>query len=158
MCIIWFGCPSSYSFTIYLLFISPQISGDFSNVQDALYNATSRLRDNLFASTQNSAGIRNISVSCDTSPYGRLGDSVSLGGQPTIGISHTMNKHISSQSIDYLGHSRSLDSPLPGLWTPPVNFFSVLAGLALQFFPYQIIFYFRQFPEALMMLAGDQLL
>ncbi|KAK7302582.1 hypothetical protein RJT34_13474 [Clitoria ternatea] len=54
-----------------------QISGEFSNVQDALYNATGRLRDNLFVSTQNGAGIRGLSsIEVDTSPYGRLRDVV----------------------------------------------------------------------------------
>ncbi|WJX22081.1 hypothetical protein P8452_11423 [Trifolium repens] len=61
-----------------------QISGEFSNVQDALYNATGRLRDNLFGGTQNSAGTSSLSsVRADTSPYGRLRD-VPLGGQSSL--------------------------------------------------------------------------
>ena len=61
-----------------------QISGEFSNVQEALYNATGRLRDNLFGGTQNSAGIRSLSlVRSDTSPYGMLRD-VPLGGQSSL--------------------------------------------------------------------------
>ncbi|XP_050880384.1 KH domain-containing protein HEN4 [Lathyrus oleraceus] len=61
-----------------------QISGEFSSVQDALYNATGRLRDNLFGGTQNSAGTRSLSyVQADTSPYGRLRD-VPLGGQSSL--------------------------------------------------------------------------
>ncbi|XP_061358348.1 KH domain-containing protein HEN4-like [Gastrolobium bilobum] len=39
-----------------------QISGELSNVQDALYNATGRLRDHLFSSTQNSAGSLSQSI------------------------------------------------------------------------------------------------
>jgi poly(rC)-binding protein 2/3/4 len=53
-------------------------------VQDALYNATGRLRGNLFGSTQNSVGTSSLSsVRADTSPYGRLRD-VPLGGQSSL--------------------------------------------------------------------------
>jgi len=53
-------------------------------VQDALYNATGRLRDNLFGGTQNNAGTRSLSsVQSDTSPYGRLRD-VPLGSQSSL--------------------------------------------------------------------------
>ncbi|KAK4254214.1 hypothetical protein QN277_009624 [Acacia crassicarpa] len=95
-----------------------QISGVFSNVQDALYNATGRLRDNLFASTQNVAGTRSTSVVLhDTSPYGRLGDSAPLVGQPGVGISHNQSKHTFSQSIDHPGLPQNSDCPPSGLWT-----------------------------------------
>lgn len=86
----------------------PQISGVFSNVQDALYNATGRLRDNLFASTQNLAGTRSASaVLHDTSSYGRPGDSARFGGQHFAGISHNQNKHAFSQSIEHPGLPRN---------------------------------------------------
>ncbi|XP_028772088.1 KH domain-containing protein HEN4 [Neltuma alba] len=88
-----------------------QISGVFSNVQDALYNATGRLRDNLFASTQNVAGTRSISAVSHTSPYVRLGDSAPLGGQPGSGISHNQTRHTFSQSIDHPGLPRNSDCP-----------------------------------------------
>ncbi|KAF7803776.1 KH domain-containing protein HEN4-like isoform X1 [Senna tora] len=96
-----------------------QISGEFSNVQDALYNATGRLRDNLFASTQNSAGTKTISsVLADTSPHGRLRDPIPFGTQPTIGISHSLSRHTMSQNIDQVV-SRYLDHPSsPGSWAP----------------------------------------
>ncbi|KAK7246703.1 hypothetical protein RIF29_41573 [Crotalaria pallida] len=59
-----------------------QISGEFSNVQDALYNATGRLRDNLIVRTHNSVGTRSLSsVRADTNPYGRLRDAAPLGSQ-----------------------------------------------------------------------------
>ncbi|RZB95627.1 KH domain-containing protein HEN4 isoform X1 [Glycine soja] len=57
-----------------------QISGVFSNVQAAIHNATGRLRDHLFVSTQNSGGARSLS-------------SVLAGGQPTLAISHSLNRH-----------------------------------------------------------------
>lgn len=106
------------SYTIYIVFF-PQISGDFSSVQDALYNATGRLRDNLFASTENSAGTRSLSsLRVDNSPYGRLHDVVPLGSQLPAVTSHSLNRHTFSRDIDHLAHSRSLDRPSsPGLWT-----------------------------------------
>ncbi|KOM31257.1 hypothetical protein LR48_Vigan01g081200 [Vigna angularis] len=57
-----------------------QISGEFLNVQSAIYNATSRLRYHLFVSTQNSGGGRSLS-------------SVLAGGQPTVAVSHGLNRH-----------------------------------------------------------------
>nr|KYP63080.1 KH domain-containing protein At4g18375 family [Cajanus cajan] len=98
-----------------------QISGDFSSVQDALYNATGRLRDNLFASTQNSAGTRSLSsVRVDTSPYGRPQDVVPHGSQSLAATSHSMSRHTFAQGIDHLALSRSLDRPAsPGLWMSP---------------------------------------
>ncbi|TKY71512.1 KH domain-containing protein [Spatholobus suberectus] len=98
-----------------------QISGEFSRVQDALYNATGRLRDNLFVSTQNSAGTRSLSsLRVDTSPYGRLQDVIPFGSQPPPATSHSLSRHAFAQGIDHLTHSRNLDHPSsPGLWTPP---------------------------------------
>ncbi|KAI4296446.1 hypothetical protein L6164_036403 [Bauhinia variegata] len=95
------------------------ISGEFSNVQDALYSATRRLRDNLFASTQNSAGTRSISsVLVDTSPLGKLRDPVPPGAQPVVGNSHSLSRHTLTRSTDRVGLSRNLDHPSsPGLWT-----------------------------------------
>jgi len=106
------------SYTIYILFF-PQISGDFSSVQDALYNATGRLRDNLFASTQYSAGARSLSsLRVDSSPYGRLQDVVPLGSQLPAATSHSLSRHTFAHGIDHHALSRSLDRPSsPGLWT-----------------------------------------
>ncbi|KAK7400376.1 hypothetical protein VNO78_11582 [Psophocarpus tetragonolobus] len=59
-----------------------QISGEFSSVQGAIYNATGRLRDYLFSSTHNSGGIRSLS-------------SVLTGGQPTVAVSHSLNRYLS---------------------------------------------------------------
>ncbi|RDX91236.1 KH domain-containing protein HEN4, partial [Mucuna pruriens] len=98
-----------------------QISGEFSSVQDALYNATGRLRDNLFVSTQNSTGTRSLSsVRVDTSPYGRLQDIVPLGSQLPATTSHSLSRHTFAQGIDHLALSRNLDGPSsPGLWVSP---------------------------------------
>ncbi|XP_014509305.1 RNA-binding KH domain-containing protein RCF3 [Vigna radiata var. radiata] len=57
-----------------------QISGEFLNVKSAIYNATGRLRYHLFVSTQNSGGGRSLS-------------SVLAGGQPTVAVSHGLNRH-----------------------------------------------------------------
>ncbi|KAL2342051.1 hypothetical protein Fmac_009991 [Flemingia macrophylla] len=98
-----------------------QISGEFPSVQDALYNATGRLRDNLFASTQNSAGTRGLSsVRVDTSPYERLQDVVPLQSQSLATTSHSMSRHTSAPGIDHLTLSGGLDRPSsPGLWMSP---------------------------------------
>ncbi|KAK7328088.1 hypothetical protein VNO77_22184 [Canavalia gladiata] len=99
-----------------------QISGEFPNVQDALYNATGRLRDNLFVGTQNSAGTRTLpSLRVDTSPYGRQRDVVPLGSHPATATSYSLSsRHSFAQGIDHFSLSRNLERPSsPGLWTPP---------------------------------------
>ncbi|KAK7319496.1 hypothetical protein RJT34_04217 [Clitoria ternatea] len=79
-----------------------QISGQLSNVQDALYNATSRLRDHLFVGTPNSGGTRSLSSGlADTSPNGKLRDPISVGSQPNVALSRGLNRN-----------------SLPGLWAP----------------------------------------
>lgn len=92
-----------------------QISGDFSSVQDALYNITGRLRDNLFSSTVNNSGRRSSSsMLTDTSPYGRLRDPTPIGFQPSssVGVNHGLSRHTTlTQSMDHLGLSHSLDHP-----------------------------------------------
>ncbi|MED6106547.1 hypothetical protein PIB30_005535 [Stylosanthes scabra] len=94
-----------------------QISGELSNVKDALHNVTSRLRDNLFVSTRNSSGVRNLSsVPAETSPYGRPRDHIPLGGPPVLGVSHSLGTHSLSQSIDHLSLNPNLDHPSPGSW------------------------------------------
>ncbi|KAH7575544.1 hypothetical protein JRO89_XS02G0138900 [Xanthoceras sorbifolium] len=87
-----------------------QISGEFSKVKDAVYNVTGRLRDNLFPSTQSSAGTRSSSsVLTETSPYGRLRDPVPVGMHSSVGISHSLGQHT---PMDHLGLSHNLDRPL----------------------------------------------
>ncbi|KAM1242617.1 hypothetical protein ACFX2G_034955 [Malus domestica] len=96
-----------------------QISGDFSNVQDALYNITGRLRDNLFSSTVSNSGRRSSSsmlTATDTSLYGRPRDPALIGFQPSssVGVTHGLSHHTTLiQSMDHLGLSHSLDHPSP---------------------------------------------
>ncbi|KAL1364948.1 hypothetical protein AAHE18_03G253200 [Arachis hypogaea] len=94
-----------------------QISGEFSNVKDALHNVTSRLRDNLFVSVRNGAGGRNLSsVPAETNPYGRPRDHIPLGGPPVLGVPHSLGTHSLSQSLDHLSLNPNLDHPSPGSW------------------------------------------
>ncbi|XP_050365807.1 KH domain-containing protein HEN4 isoform X2 [Argentina anserina] len=92
-----------------------QVSGDFSNVQDALYNITGRLRDNLFSSTVNNSGRRKSStVVSDSGPYGRLSNPAPIGFQlsSSVGVTHSFSRHITlSQSMDHLELSHNLDHP-----------------------------------------------
>ncbi|CAI8591363.1 unnamed protein product [Vicia faba] len=80
-----------------------QISGKFQNVQDALFNATGRLRDNLFGGTQNSAGTRSLSsVEADTSPYGRLRD-IPFGGQSSLRAD--TGPYVRPKNVPFVGQS-----------------------------------------------------
>ncbi|KAF3435099.1 hypothetical protein FNV43_RR22186 [Rhamnella rubrinervis] len=102
-----------------------QISGDFSSVQDALYSATGRLRDNLFSSTLNSSGTRNSSTLLpDTSPYGRMRDSAPHGIHASP-PAHSFSRHTTlTQSMDHLGLSHALDRPP----SPPKAWASQMMG------------------------------
>lgn len=116
-------------------------------MQDALYNVTGRLRDNLFSSTHNNVGARgSSSIIADTSPYGRIRDPVSLGNHPSVGVSHSLSRHTITQStdplvgvshglgrhtpltqsMDHLGISHGLDRPpSPRLWASQVRSLSL---------------------------------
>ncbi|PQM33531.1 KH domain-containing protein [Prunus yedoensis var. nudiflora] len=86
-----------------------QISGDFSSVQDALYNITGRLRDNLFSSTVNNSGRRSSSsMLTDTSPYGRLRDPTPIGFQPSSSFrsSFLLTKAMGITDGSFKGHHR----------------------------------------------------
>ncbi|KAI8532399.1 hypothetical protein RHMOL_Rhmol11G0212300 [Rhododendron molle] len=96
-----------------------QITGEFVNVRDALYNVTSRLRDNLFSSRiTNGAGTRSSSsVVTEASPYGRARDPSSLGLPKSVGVSHNFNVHSVTHSMNQLGLSHHNDRPSsPRLW------------------------------------------
>lgn len=96
-----------------------QITGEFVNVRDALYNVTSRLRDNLFSSRiTNGAGTRSSSsVITEASPYGRARDPSSLGLPTSVGVSHNFNVHSLTYSMNQLGLSHHNDRPSsPRLW------------------------------------------
>lgn len=98
------------------------ISGDFSSVQDALYNATGRLRDHFLSSTISSAGTRSVSsLLTGTSPYERMRDPAPLGinVSPPIGVNNSISRHTTlNQSLDHLGLSHTLERPpSPRPWT-----------------------------------------
>ncbi|KAG7011555.1 KH domain-containing protein HEN4 [Cucurbita argyrosperma subsp. argyrosperma] len=98
-----------------------QISGEFSNVQDALYNVTGRLRDNLFSSALSNSGTRNgagTSIYHETSPYGRVRDPAPVVRTTPVATSHgSFIQHTTAQNTDDLGLSHSLDSSSsPGFW------------------------------------------
>ena len=122
------GCSSLVKYTIYkgiyLFEYFEQISGEFVNVQDALYHITGRLRDNLFPSkTLNGAGIRSSSAMNEISPYGRVRDPASFGLHSSVGVSPSFSRHTTlTQSMDHLGLSHSLDHPTsPRLWPSQVK-------------------------------------
>uniref|UniRef100_A0A5B7BJP2 K Homology domain-containing protein n=1 Tax=Davidia involucrata TaxID=16924 RepID=A0A5B7BJP2_DAVIN len=97
-----------------------QITGEFTNVQDALYNVTGRLRDNLFPSKMlNGTGTRSSSsVITEISPYASVREPPSLGLHSSVGVSHGLDRHITlTQSMDHLGLSHNYDHPpSPRLW------------------------------------------
>ncbi|KAI6678335.1 hypothetical protein NL676_039131 [Syzygium grande] len=97
-----------------------QISGEFSNVQNALYNITGRLRDNIRPSSSNNLESRMASsVLAETSPYGRLKDPVALGLDTSPGISPGLSRYTTlTPSTDQLGLRHHLDHPSPPrIWT-----------------------------------------
>ncbi|KAF8032066.1 hypothetical protein BT93_D1086 [Corymbia citriodora subsp. variegata] len=97
-----------------------QISGEFSNVQNALYNITGRLRDNIFSSSSNNLGGRMASsVLAESSPYGRLKDPVAPALDTSPGIAPGLSRYTSlTPSTDQLGLRHHLDhSSPPRLWT-----------------------------------------
>lgn len=101
-----------------------QISGEFSSVQDALYNVTGRLRDNILPSSILSATVSRSSSSllAETSPFGRIKDPAPLG-LDSLGLSTSYSRHpIASQSTtDHVGTIHGLDNSLsPSLWESPV--------------------------------------
>lgn len=109
-------------------------------MQDALYNATGRLRENLFSGTLNSAGVRNTLALPDSSPYGRMRDSAPLGihTSPLVGVNHTFGRHATlTQSMDHLGLSQTLDRlPSPTrAWASQANLPSIYFSLSLFLVP-----------------------
>ncbi|XVE49458.1 hypothetical protein DITRI_Ditri01bG0084200 [Diplodiscus trichospermus] len=97
-----------------------KISGGYLNVKDAIYHVTSRLRENLFSTTLESAGAKiSSSVLTETSPCGRSLDTAQSapGLQAYYDVSHSLSQH-----IDHLGLPHSFDRPhSPGLWTSEIG-------------------------------------
>lgn len=92
-----------------------QIAGKFVCVQDALYNVTSRLRDNLFPGrVSNGAGTRSSSAMIpEMSPYGIARDPSSIGSYTSMGISNNLNRHSAvTSSTDHFTHYHNYDHSL----------------------------------------------
>lgn len=100
-----------------------QIVGDFRSVEDAVYNVTVRLRDNIFPNkTLNGPGPGSYSFSTapDVDPYARLREPISPVQYPSFGLPrNTDRQNTYTQGMDHLGFSHSLDRPRsPPLWPP----------------------------------------
>ena len=125
------------------IYFDLQITGEFVCVQDALYNVTGRLRDNLFPSRMsNGAGTRgNSSLIPETMPYERAIAPSSLGWHSSVGVPHNFNRHTTlTQSIDHHGLPYGYDCPpSPRLWASQVTVyifcFSILIILVLELLP-----------------------
>lgn len=94
-----------------------QMTGEFVNVRDALYNITGRLRNNLFSIRMLNAPGRGSSSKIDINPYGRGLGPPSLG-HSSGAASHNANQHTTlTQSMDNLRLSHGKDRPSsPSLW------------------------------------------
>ncbi|KAK7252275.1 hypothetical protein RIF29_36108 [Crotalaria pallida] len=96
-----------------------KIFGELSNVQDALSNATRRLRDLVFVSEQNSGATRSLSSVQVTGPHGKLRGPVPLGGQPIDDVSLGGKLSLSQRLIEHPARSGNSDRPSPpGFWEP----------------------------------------
>ncbi|XP_021776249.1 KH domain-containing protein HEN4-like [Chenopodium quinoa] len=97
-----------------------EISGQFVNIQDALYHVTSRLRNNLFTSiAMNIPGSRTGKLLLDTSNYGRIQDATTVGLCHSFGTNQSIGGQATlSQGLDPLPHPNiSQSSPSTGLQT-----------------------------------------
>ncbi|KAK4795383.1 hypothetical protein SAY86_013377 [Trapa natans] len=97
-----------------------QISGEFSSVQDALYNVTGRLRDNILPSGILSATVsrNNSSLLPEMSPYGRVKDHAPLG-LDSLGLSTSYRQLqiVNQSTANHLGSIHRPDNSLsPNLW------------------------------------------
>ncbi|KAL2343847.1 hypothetical protein Fmac_005132 [Flemingia macrophylla] len=93
-----------------------EISGQFLNVESALYNATGRLRDQLIINIQNIGGTRSLSsVLADISSPGRLRDPFPFGGRPISAVSHNLNGHLRAPQRVGTISSRGLNDVARGL-------------------------------------------
>lgn len=101
-----------------------QITGEFRNVQDALFQATSRLRDNILPSKAingTGAGIYSSTIP-ESASYGRVREPTSPGPYSSFGLSHNVDRPISlAHSMDHLGLSHNIDRPpSPRSWASQV--------------------------------------
>lgn len=98
----------------HVLLFFEQITGEFSNVQDALYKVTGRLRDNMFA-TRLLTAIRNHNSSrTENGAYGIVKSRPAFGSHQSLADSDTTNVHSSlTQSMDHLSISSTNDRYVP---------------------------------------------
>ena len=121
-------------------------------MQDALYNATGRLRDNVLSNAINSVGTRSAPTLItetslyermrepETSPFGRMREPAPLifvtnepppleiNDSPSFGVtnSHSRNNTL-NQNLDYLGLPYTVDRPpSPRPWASQVKPLSYL--------------------------------
>ncbi|KAG6406749.1 hypothetical protein SASPL_134358 [Salvia splendens] len=87
-----------------------QITGEFANVQDALYKVTGRLRDNMFSNRMLN-GNRNRNYSrTDNDAYGIVRNRPAYGSHQSLADSDKTNEHKSlTQSMDHLAISNNND-------------------------------------------------
>ncbi|KAK4804257.1 hypothetical protein SAY86_004074 [Trapa natans] len=97
-----------------------QISGEFSSVQDALYNVTGRLRDNILPSSILNATVsrKSSSLLSETSPYGRVKDPTPPGlDSLDLSTSYSQHQIVNKSTADHLGTIHHLENSLsPNLW------------------------------------------
>lgn len=83
-----------------------QITGEYENVRSALYDVTSRLRDNIRATKLPSTFIS------EKKPYGRVRDSSRLGVLPSMNVPQSVKQQNTlTKSMENLGLSQSSDRP-----------------------------------------------
>uniref|UniRef100_A0A803LFX8 K Homology domain-containing protein n=2 Tax=Chenopodium quinoa TaxID=63459 RepID=A0A803LFX8_CHEQI len=116
-----------------------EISGQFVNIQDALYHVTSRLRNNLFTSkAMNIPGSGTGKLLSDTSICGRIQDATTVGLRQSSGTNQSVGGQATlSQGYGPLPHPNiSHYLPSTGLQTiepagvNPRNFVTFDGGLA----------------------------
>ncbi|PIN18651.1 PolyC-binding proteins alphaCP-1 [Handroanthus impetiginosus] len=89
-----------------------QITGEFVNVQDALYKVTARLRDNIFSNKMSTGGGNRNFWRIENSSYGRVRDPPRFESHLSPGIPDNLNEHKSlTLSMDNLGISNNMDRP-----------------------------------------------
>ncbi|KAI3445797.1 hypothetical protein Pfo_002462 [Paulownia fortunei] len=89
-----------------------QITGEFVNVQDALYKVTGRLRDNMLSIIMSTGSGNRNSLRAENSAYGEVKDPPPFGSHLSLGISDNLNEHKSlTHSMDRHGISNNIDRP-----------------------------------------------
>lgn len=96
-----------------------QITGEFGNVQDALFHATSRLRDNILPwKNMSDTGAGIYTSFPESASYGRVTEPNSPGPYSSLRLSHNLDHPTTlAHSMDLLGLSHNIEHPSsPRLW------------------------------------------